>query len=313
MSISGASNIGVGQSTDFTANNDADGTIDSYSWSANGGTFSVDDSRIATWTAPTTPQTITISLTAQFGGNNSASATHTIQVGSTPNTSPTITSVTSSDYDITAGDSITLTVVATDDGGTGNLSYSWSAQSGGESNGTFGSSSSASTSWTVGSPGATRFTITVTDSGGLTDSDNSTVVSVRAQNSAPGVTINTSNTTVDGGATITLFSTVSGRPTPSLAWTGSGTFDDPDDDDTDWTAPSPSSQTRYTLRLTATNSLGSDYDEVQITVRGDTATSTPSINSISASDRTIQSGDTITVSISFSGGVSSFSYNRSSS
>ena len=88
-------------------------------------------------------------------------------------------------------------------------------------------------------------------------------------NQPPTVTIDTAPTTVDAGATLSLNATVSDPgDTYDLLWTGSGTFTPATAEDPSWVAPSPTSQTTYTLTLTATDSGGLEgTDTVDITVR----------------------------------------------
>ena len=95
--------------------------------------------------------------------------------------------------------------------------------------------------------------------------------SAQTSNVSPTVNITTSNQTVDAGETISLAATATdqgGGTIASYLWTGNGTFDNDDVEDPDWTAPSPNSQTSYTLRLTATDDEGAEaFDTVIITVR----------------------------------------------
>ena len=88
---------------------------------------------------------------------------------------------------------------------------------------------------------------------------------------SPNVTVHTSNTTIDAGASVSLSATVTGNPTPSRSWAAlpdAGTFDDINDEDTSWEAPSPTDTTDYVLTLSASNSQGSNSDSVTITVTG---------------------------------------------
>ena len=95
--------------------------------------------------------------------------------------------------------------------------------------------------------------------------------SAQTSNVNPTVTVHTVNQTVDAGATVALTATATDQGGGSIAsylWTGSGTFTPATAEDTSWVAPSPTSETDYVLRLTATDDEGADaFDTVTITVR----------------------------------------------
>ena len=111
-----------------------------------------------------------------------------------------------------------------------------------------------------------RATNSVGDSG---YSDSGTA---QTSNVNPTVTVQTVNQTVDAGATVSLTATATDQGGGSIAsylWSGSGVFASSGLEDTDWTAPSPDTDTDYTLRLTVTDDEGAtSFNTVIITVRG---------------------------------------------
>ena len=124
--------------------------------------------------------------------------------------------------------------------------------------------------------GTGTIVIRATNSAGIDDYSISYTIS-SPPNVAPTVTIDTTATTIDAGATLALAATADDPDgtIASYAWTGQGNFNPADSGDTTWTAPSPAAQMAYTLRLTVTDDDGAEaHAEVMITVRA--ALTTPS-------------------------------------
>ena len=89
-------------------------------------------------------------------------------------------------------------------------------------------------------------------------------------NEPPTVVIDTSPKTVDASAVVTLEATVTDNEGHdyTVLWTGSGTFGTVTAEDTTWIAPAPSTDTTYTLTLTATDEFGlAGFATVDINVR----------------------------------------------
>ena len=112
-----------------------------------------------------------------------------------------------------------------------------------------------------------------TPSGGGSGFGDFVTITVRAvvvSNVLPTVVIDTNPQTIDAGASLQLGATATDTDgtIASYAWTGAGTFSNPSIVDPTWIAPSPSTETPYTLTLRVTDNNGGEATAtVIITVR----------------------------------------------
>ena len=239
----------------------------SVAWSG-GGSFGNSDSRRTSWSSSSSG-TFTLTITAtNIAGSDSGSVT--VTVSASTGTAPTVTNVSATDTSITVGESITVSATVT---GSPTPTVSWSG------GGSFGSSSSSSSTWSASSAGSYTLTITATNSVG-TDSG-SVSVTVSATPPTPTVPSVTDITRSVGGAisvgqTVTLTATVTGSPTPSVQWSGSGTFGSPNSKSTTW---SSSTAGDFIITCTAANSAGSGSRTIGLPVR---ALAAPTITSLNA-------------------------------
>lgn len=105
---------------------DADGDDLTYTWSADGGTFSGEGPAI-TWLAPSVPGAYNITVTVTDGKGGEATAQLAIEVP--PNKPPAIESLTADSTVLSYGESTTIKCAASDPDGD-ELSYVWSATGG---------------------------------------------------------------------------------------------------------------------------------------------------------------------------------------
>ena len=270
ISINGVSSIDSGDSTTFsiTATNN-DGIVGDYEWSADGGSPSSGTNSTFGWTAPTVTSEMTVDIDCRAidsAGTMATASTHSVTVNPPPDPTQFTVSISGAST-VTSGRDSDYTASVSGVSSSEISHYSWTSGAGNFANSLF--HNRATIRWTApGPPTSTMIGVTAHHDDGSTASASFAINVVSPPGSAPNVNIHTGSQTVDGGDNLFLSSTVTGSPTPTLSWTGGGTFDDDDDDDTGWEAPSPTNQTDYTLRLTATNSEGEDFDEVTITVRG---------------------------------------------
>ncbi len=210
-------------STDVTG-----GSIVSYAWVQTGGaavTLTNANRATCTFTAPnpgTTAATYSFRLTVT--DNEGLTATDTCTITVTPvNTNNPPTANAGADQSVAEGASVTLNGGAsTDDGGI--ASYSWSQTSGTAV--TLSNSNTATPSFTAPQIATTSstlvFTLTVTDTGGLTATDTCTVT-VTGQNDPPTANAGADQSVVEG-ASVTLSGSGSDPEAGSLtyAWTQTG-------------------------------------------------------------------------------------------
>ena len=228
----------------------------------------------------------------------------TIEVSSPSVPDAPVVTVNTANRSVAPGTPVSLD--ATLSGGDPTL-QTWSAS---PDAGTFANSGATDTTWTAPSPSSrTAYTLTLSASNtGGSDSDTVviTVDPALAVPDAPVVTVNTANQTVDAGTEVSLDSTRTGG-TPSVrSWSASpnaGTFDDASADDTTWTAPSPSSQTAYTLTRAASNAGGSDSDTVVITVRARVVSGVSPATRMNTEPQSVDSGQTLQLSAEVIRGV----------
>jgi hypothetical protein len=168
-----------------TASDPDEGDTITYAWSATGGAISGAGST-ATWTAPATEGTYTITVTVSDGKAEPVSKSCDINVVNTP---PSIASLTPSATNVAPEESCTISCVASDpDADT--LTYAWSA-TGGAITGT-----GSTVTW-VAPPteGTYTITVTVSDGKGGTASDSCAIIvemrfgSIDIQSSPAGATV----------------------------------------------------------------------------------------------------------------------------
>ena len=257
--------------------------VTSYLWTAvpAGGTFGDMAAEDTTWTAPVTTtaiQVVTLTLTVtDSNGNDDAddditardSVTITVRRG--PLITPTVETPTM-DSSVSGGTVVVLeaTSRSADVAGATRL---WTAT---PNVGTFSNAAAEDTFWTA--PAATAkdqvvtLSLTVTDGGGGGARASVTITVL----SGPTVSIQTADQTVDGGASIRLEATSdnSGKGF-TLAWVAApdeGTFSPSAAvEDPTWTAPTPAANQEVTLTLTAADGDATNndaMDSVTILVRG---------------------------------------------
>lgn len=111
------------------------GKTPTITWTNIGGTLSSTSGNRVSWTAPATAGTSTIGVTVD---DTLSKVTGTIMIDAT--SAPIIKSLTSNDYSITAGESVTLTCSAESAITGGTVTYLWSGGAGGALSSTTGSS-----------------------------------------------------------------------------------------------------------------------------------------------------------------------------
>jgi hypothetical protein len=149
---------------------DANADIVTYAWSATDGSFDDPSSASPVWTAPPTPETVTLKVTIADALGGAATTTFpltvtadgSLEVTATFDSWPTVTAMSANPTRIVAGSSTALTVTACDVDGDA-LSYSWSA----DCDGTFDDASAAAPIFTLSAlPASSECTFTVTVSDG---------------------------------------------------------------------------------------------------------------------------------------------------
>ena len=281
---------------------DPEGDSLSYTWSGSG-TFSSPSSEDSVWRAPaaqTTEQTYALKLSVSDGRLTCSDSVDIIVRANQP-PSVTITAPTAPIQPVNGGDTVSLKAIASDPEGD-SLSYLWSATG---NAGSFDNASSRNTDWTApdAQPTNQAYTLTLTVSDtrlSKTATVDITVLGVvEPANTAPEVTILTPSQTVDVGETIDLAATGDDLEDDVLTylWSASGnigSFGDPSDPNTSWTAPQTvqSTLSTYTveLELTATDQ-GDLTDTHSITI---TINRPPTVT-VSASSQDINVGDIVTL------------------
>lgn len=142
------------------------------------------------------------------------------------NATPSITNGPTATANPVTGTTTTLSVLGADDGGEGNLNYSWSitAKPAGAADPTLsanGSNAAKSTVATFTQAGSYTFAVTITDVGGETVSSS---VNVTVNQTATSLTLTPSSVTINGGATQQFAATVFDQfgvaltAQPSITW-----------------------------------------------------------------------------------------------
>ena len=245
-----------------------------YAWtSSGGGTFTNASAANTRWTAPaaaTADQTVTLTLTVTDTVGETAFST---DVTVRENQPPTVV-LGGIATEIGGGVTLSLFVSTATDPEGDTLTYAWTSDGGGS----FDDAGALETFWTA--PDATdadqtvMLTLTVTDDGaGARSASVTVVVTVKAQ-SQLAVMVTADPTTVNGGGTVQLGTTVTGPVgTVYYNWESSfGTFSSTTAPNPVWTAPpARASDLAYTLALEVRDSAGSAFADVRITVRGNQA------------------------------------------
>ena len=162
--------------------------------------------------------------------------------------------------------------------------------------GEFGDDKMEDTTWTAPAPLAEVQTVililTVTDNGTPQEQVTATAIVTVEANQGPLAEASASRDTVQGDEMISLSG---GGSDPeqgilTFAWSGDGTFNDPDTKDTTWTAPLATNREQVvTLTLAVTDELGlSDTSIVQIIVEA--VNSTPSFPVAETGERNVDEG-----------------------
>ena len=240
------------------------GRIVSYQWSGEGN-FSGSGSEV-TWRAPGPPVATDYVLSVTVTDNDGATASDSVSIRVGANSAPTL-SVEADVYTVHPDEVVTLTATAADDGRI--VSYRWSGGYAG-----FADVDTGNTTWTAPDtvdPTNYVLSLTVTDDDGATASDS---VSIRvARNRRPSVKLTAADYAIDTGETVTL--TADARDSDgtivSYVWSdraSRGEFSEPATGATvDWTAPSPTESTTYTLEVKVTDDDGGfKVDQVEVRV-----------------------------------------------
>ncbi len=166
------------------------------------------------------------------------------------------------------------------------------------------------TLWSCAVPGGTVKAELLRDGSVVADDEER----VRVVNRAPTVTIGTADSTVAGGAQVSLKATASDPDSDPLTyqWSGSGTFADASSLNTTWTAPAALARDRtYSVGLRVSDGSDSASDSARFTVRGvgpgptpsptPTPTPTPTPNNdppevtIGTTGKTVDGGDQVSL------------------
>ena len=296
--------VGGGSVTlDGSRSTDPEGGSLTFAWAQTGGSPTVALGGAGT-ARPTfsTPQLaaqtdLTFTLTVTDSGGLSANDTVTVTVRA-DNDPPTANA--GADRTTYEGDSVTLDGSGSSDPEGGTLAFAWT-QTGGSPTVTLGGAGTARPTFSTPQLAAQAdltFTLTVTDSGGLSASDTVTVT-VRADNDPPTANAGADRTTYEGDS-VTLDGSRSTDPeggsltfawaqtggSPTVALGGAGTARPT------FSTPQLAAQTDLTFTLTVTDPGGvSASDTVTVTVRADD--DPPTANA--GADRTTYEGDSVTL------------------
>ncbi|QYG91867.1 DUF4214 domain-containing protein [Iamia sp. SCSIO 61187] len=269
---------------DGTGSADPDGDTLLYSWVQTAGpavTLVGANTATPSFTAPAGPGTVTFELTVDDGQGR----TDTDEVSVGLNDAPTADA--GADQTVQAGDTVTLDGTGSTDPESGPLTYAW-VQTAGTAVTLTGATTSAPT-FTAPASGTLTFELTVTDDGGLTDTDTVDVAVNRAPTADAGP-----DQDVNGGDTVSLDGTGSTDPdgdTLTYAWdqitgtavtlTGATTASP--------TFSAPTGPAVLTFRLVVDDGRGGvDLDVVTVVVNGiPTADAGP--------DQDANAGDTVTL------------------
>ena len=311
--------IDSGQSITLTANPSGGTTSYSYQWYSGTSNTCSSDTAISGATSSTYSASPTSSTYYCYKATDSAttptsatSGTDLITVNSALGT-PTI-SPSSATYD--SGQSITLT--ASVSGGTTSYTYQWYNDTSGTATAISGATSSTYTA-TAGSTAQTvKYYVTVTDSATTPESTTSSTDSYVINSALGTPSISPSNPTIDSGQSVTFSSIWSGGTPDYTAKLYSSTTSSCSTSSTlvqtlssltsgsaSFSSVSPTSTTYYCIFVTDSASTPETTNSVNSEVIVNSALGTPTISPSSA---TYDSGQTITLTSSISGGTTPYSY-----
>lgn len=180
---------GVPVALSASGSTDSDGSIVGYSWAFGDGTTGNGASASKTYSAAGT-FTVTLTVTDDDGATASDQATVTVSASSGGNVAPVAEA--NGPYVATAGVPISLSSLGSSDSNGTIVSYSWTLGNGQAAAG-------ASPSVTYATAGTYAITLTVTDNGGLTATDQATVTVGAGGSTAGNVVWNTAFGAYDAG------------------------------------------------------------------------------------------------------------------
>ena len=252
-----------------------------------------------TFTAPAVSANTTVLFTLNVtDGTVHAADTVTITIADRPNRAPTADA--GENQTVTEGATVSLNGTLSSDPEDTSLTYSWTHTSGPTV--TLTGPATATPSFTAPNVGQTQdivLTLTVTDSGSLTDTDTVTITVNDVPNSAPSVDAG-SPQTVTEGTTVSLNGTASdGDPedSPTYAWTFNNTslgitLSSPSAPDTSFDAPNVAADTPVLFTLTVSDGTASSTDTVLVTIQ-DSANTPPTVDA--GSPQTVTEGTTVSL------------------
>jgi PKD repeat protein len=163
--------VGTAIALSSVGSSDGDGTIVSYAWAFGDGTTGTGASASKSYGAAGT-YTATLTVTDDDGATATDQATVTVTTGGGGNAPPVAQA--NGPYTATAGSAVTLSSAGSSDAGGSIVSYSWNLGNGQTATG-------AAPSVTYATAGTYTITLTVTDNGGLTATDQATITVTGAQ------------------------------------------------------------------------------------------------------------------------------------
>jgi PKD repeat protein len=164
--------VGTAIALNSAGSSDSDGTIVSYAWAFGDGTTGSGASTSKSYAAAGT-YTVTLTVTDDDGATATDQATVTVTAGSGGGNTPPVAQA-NGPYTATAGSAVTLSSAGSSDAGGSIASYSWTLGNGQTASG-------AAPSVTYATAGTYTITLTVTDNGGLTATDQATITVSGAQ------------------------------------------------------------------------------------------------------------------------------------
>jgi len=246
-----ATTVGPGGSCALTctaSDPDEDDTI-TYAWAATGGTIS-GTGNSATWTAPTTEGTYTISVIVSDDKGGTATESCDIEVANTP---PVIASLTPGATTVGPRGSCTVTCTASDpDGDT--ITYAWST-TGGTISGT-----GSSVTWTAPvTEGTCTITVTVSDGKGGTDSESCNIQITNTPPVIASLTPSATSVLPSGSCTVTCTASDADGDIITYAWAATGGAISGAGNSVTWTALA--TEGTYTIGVTVSDGRGGTDSE----------------------------------------------------
>ena len=270
-----------------------------YSWthdSALAITFANSSALSTTFTAPDVAAntTVTVTLTAD-DGTVEVSDTLQVTITDSPNNAPEVEA--GADQEVVEGATVTLSGTVSDDDPEDDLTYLWTHD--GALAITFANPAALSTTFAAPDVAAnTTVTVTLTVNDGTVEVSDALQVNITdsaviqpSTNSLPTVDVG-GDRTVSEGEPVSLSWSASDADADPLTYTWSQsppapaiTFASPNSSPTTFTAPRVSSNTLFTLTLTANDGTGDGADSLHLTVRDSSGSSSSRSGSSSSSTR----------------------------